>query len=142
MIKQITIVLFLIFSCLPAYAGNIWDKTHQIDVWTESALKDAAGVTPKIIDVYSTAYNKWDRALNSTYKLLMQKLPDKDKKLLRNSQRKWLKYKDAEFRFMPVHVQRKGGSLSRVITHERMNNFVRARVIELEAYITIFDSPP
>lgn len=72
----------------------------------------------------------------------MKKLPKEDKALLRNSQRKWLAYKEAEFKFLPAHVQRGGGTLSKVITAQRQVAFIRNRVIELKAYEYIFTSPP
>ena len=96
----------------------------------------------EILAVYGESYKKWDKALNSVYQSLMKKLPKEDKELLRNSQRKWLAYKEAEFKFMPIHIQRGGGTLSRVITAQRQAAFIRNRVIELEAYEYILNSPP
>jgi uncharacterized protein YecT (DUF1311 family) len=72
----------------------------------------------------------------------MEKIPDRDKKTLRDSQKKWIAFKDTEFNFMFIHIQREGGSLAKIITAQRKAAFVRNRFIELEAYVFIFDLPP
>lgn len=136
---------YIIFALLfiPSFlvAENIYEGKHKIDIWEESALKNA-GTTQDILKVYSQSYKKWDKALNNAYKILMKKLPDSDKSQLRDSQRKWLAFKESEFRFMPQHIQRQGGSITKVISAQRKVSFIRNRVIELEAYIFIYDSPP
>ncbi len=134
-------VLCLLFP-ISVPAGTIWEKEHQIDGWTKAELKKSGGNTVAIRRVYSRAYKKWDEALNKAYKGLMARLPKEDKELLRESQRKWIAYRDAEFRFLPRHVQRSGGTLSLVITDQRMALFIRDRVIELEAYIHLMDFAP
>lgn len=142
MIKYLAGIALIIFSVSYAQAENIWTKKHEIDRWTENALKKAGGVTYDTIEVYKAAYDKWDAALNSAYKELMKRLPEDDKNLLRESQRNWIKYRDTEFSFISKHIQREGGTLSRVIVFQRMNEFIRSRVIDLEAYIVIFDTLP
>ncbi len=42
----------------------------------------------------------WDKRLNQVYRKLMIKLSPKQRKLLRESQRKWLQYRDREFKFI------------------------------------------
>jgi len=140
MIKSI-ITAILIFSSNVIFAENIYEAKHQIDIWEEKALKNTQ-TTVDILSIYSQSYKKWDKALNKTYKSLMKKLPHHDKILLRESQRKWLAFKKPEFKFMSIHIHRAGGSLSKVISAQRRVAFIRNRVIELEAYEFIFDSPP
>lgn len=48
------------------------------------------------IDCYGQRYEQADIELNRTYKALMVKLDKSDQQLLKDSQRAWLKYKDAE----------------------------------------------
>jgi uncharacterized protein YecT (DUF1311 family) len=137
---RLFIVVLLLFPNI-AFSESIYDDKHLIDIWQEDELKYAK-TTEDILNVYSRAYEKWGRALNDTYQKLMQKIPAADRKLLRDSQRKWLAFKDSELKFMALHIQRQGGSLSRVITVQRRVALIRNRVIELEAYNFIFDSPP
>jgi len=140
MIKRI-IATILIFLSNVIFAANIYEAKHQIDIWEENALQQSQ-TTADMLSIYSQSYEKWDKALNKSYKSLMEKISAKDKKLLRESQRKWLIFKDKEFEFMSAHIQRAGGSLSKIISAQRRVAFIRSRVIELEAYEFIFDSPP
>jgi len=136
-----SIIINLVFICNFSVAENIYESKHRIDTWKEKSLNNAS-TTEKILSVNIEAYKKWDKALNLVYRSLIKKIPEKDKKLLRESQRNWILYRDSEFKFMPAHILRAGGSLSRVIYYERKEAFIRNRVIELEAYEFIFDSPP
>ena len=142
-VTAVTITALCLLLSISVPAGTIWEKEHQIDRWTKAELKRSGGNTEAIRHVYSRAYKKWDGALNKAYKGLMDRLPTKeDKELLRESQRKWIAYRDAEFRFLPRHFQRDGGTLSLVMTDERMVHFIRERVIELEAYIHLLGFAP
>lgn len=136
-----SIIISLAFICNFSVAENIYESKRRIDIWKEKSLKNAS-TTEEILSVNAEAYKKWDKALNVVYRSLINKIPEKDKKLLRESQRNWISYRDSEFKFMPVHILRAGGSLSRVIYFERKVAFIRNRVIELEAYEFIHDSPP
>lgn len=141
-VTALTIAALCLLFSISVLAGTIWEKEHQIDGWTKAELKKSGGETVAVRRVYSRAYKKWDEALNKAYKGLLGRLPKEDKELLRESQRKWIAYRDAEFRFLPRHVQRSGGTLSLVITDQRMAHFIRERVIELEAYIHLLDFTP
>jgi len=44
----------------------------------------------------SKAYEEWDKELNRAYKLLTAKLNANTKKVIRDSQRQWIKYRDAQ----------------------------------------------
>ncbi|MEJ2611661.1 MAG: lysozyme inhibitor LprI family protein [Candidatus Thiodiazotropha sp.] len=43
-----------------------------------------------------------DKELNNAYGILMKHLPDAQKKELKQSQRNWIKFRDAEFRLIKV----------------------------------------
>ncbi len=114
--KKIISILLLAMISSSSYAGTIWDKNHDIDKWAKTELKKAEGVTSSIREVYAKSYKKWDVALNKAYKALMKRLPEQDKLLLRESQRKWISYRDSEFVFMQKHIRREGGN---ALSHHR-----------------------
>ena len=138
--KILTLIILFITSNIVA-AETIYETQHEVDKWEQKMLKNAK-TTQDILAVHSQAYTRWDRALNKSYKSLITKIPKKDKVVLRESQRNWNAFKKPEFKFMAIHIQREGGTLSRVIAAQRRVAFIRNRVIELEAYEFIFDSPP
>ncbi|MFW2373392.1 MAG: lysozyme inhibitor LprI family protein [Gammaproteobacteria bacterium] len=140
MLKHTSVFILILLSKI-VFAENIYEAKHKIDIWKESTLKNAR-TTEDILSINDQAYKKWDIRLNDVYNSLLKKIPEKDRRLLRESQRQWLAYRSPEFKFMAIHIQRSGGSLSKVITSNRQVEFIRNRVVELEAYEFIFDSPP
>lgn len=142
MYKEFIQALVIFLTVSNVFAVDFDNKEHEIDKWTMQALKNTDSVTFNIIEVYKVSYNKWDSALNQAYNLLISRLSDNNSNLLRDSQRKWLQYRDAEFEFMKNHILQYEGTISRLIVYHKMNEFVRGRVLELESYIAINNSPP
>jgi len=56
--------------------------------------------TAGMIECASTAYKSWDVELNKQYRTLLAKLSPADAAKLKDSQRKWLAFRDAEFAFI------------------------------------------
>ncbi len=142
-IKKLALSLILLSMISTLYAkNNIWNKEHEIDSWTAAALSKAGGVTSEIRNVYAKAYKKWDDELNRLYKILLSKLDNPAKQDLRVAQRQWIKYRDSEFKYIENVIQKNNGTISLVMSDERMVRLVRDRVLVLRAYIYIIDNPP
>ncbi len=123
-------------------AETIWEmKDHRIDRWLKNELSKPDMTTLKIREAYGKAYSKWDKELNELYKLIMSKLNDNDKKIFRDSQRKWIKFRDAEFKIMAKIFFRGGGTMAYVVYAERKVDIVRKRVITLLGYSDVLDNP-
>ncbi|GBG12538.1 uncharacterized protein NMK_0069 [Novimethylophilus kurashikiensis] len=96
--KVFATLFFLIFT-LPVFAAeNFCDsgKPHPIDLWAEKANEKTGGISVNVRKVQSEEYSRWDKELNQTYSSLFAKLNDADKNRLKEAQRAWLKYRDAE----------------------------------------------
>ncbi|NCT17243.1 MAG: DUF1311 domain-containing protein [Flavobacteriia bacterium] len=69
----------------------------------------------------------WDNELNRVYRELLNKLSEEKQKQLRNSQRKWIEFRDAEFKLLQdidenaMYPQQKA----------REMKYVRQRTLEL-----------
>jgi uncharacterized protein YecT (DUF1311 family) len=75
-----------------------------------------------------------DAELNKTYEALLTKLPDvgsKDK--LKQSQRAWLAFRDAEAPF--VANQARGGSIAPTIRYETMTELTQERIKQLKLHL-------
>jgi uncharacterized protein YecT (DUF1311 family) len=75
-----------------------------------------------------------DAELNKTYEALLTKLPDvgsKDK--LKQSQRAWLAFRDAEAAF--VANQARGGSIAPTIRYETMTELTKQRIKQLKLHL-------
>ena len=77
-----------------------------------------------------------DKELNTAYKQLLSKLSEPEQKSLRDSQRQWLKYRDAEYKFISDSITRdKFGSSAVMSAGAYKTSLVKARVIELLWYL-------
>lgn len=77
-----------------------------------------------------------DRELNSAYEKLMGRLSADQQSALRASQRRWLKYRDAEFAFLDQAVTRQShGSSAGLTIGNARNALVYSRVEELWSYL-------
>lgn len=118
-------------------------KVHPIDAWTEKALESSGGVTSEIRNVYSEAYKKWDKDLNSVYRRLLSKLSPTDKQALINAQRSWLKWSQEETKFHSgLVLNPDSGTLALVIADAHGVTQIRQRVLDLLQYEVLHDSPP
>ncbi len=89
---------------------------------------------------YSVAYNDYfiflDKELNTAYSSLIQKLPKEQQEELKNSQEKWLKFRDAEFEFIINNWTRGNfGSSAWISRVGYRTTIVRERVIQLLYYL-------
>ena len=89
---------------------------------------------------YLIAYDDYqtflDDELNKAYKLLMSKLPKKRQTELKNSQRKWISYRDAEFLLINNNWTRQNFGSSAVISRGTYRcSIIKNRVLQLLYYI-------
>ncbi|RLA06044.1 MAG: hypothetical protein DRQ51_10495 [Gammaproteobacteria bacterium] len=89
------------------------------------------------------SYEMWDRELNIYYKKLRAKLDKNGKKLLKTSQKSWLKYRDESFKFNSSLLDARyndGGAddrLRRAEESDSMASFiVKSQTLLLKKYFT------
>jgi len=80
-------------------------------------------------------FEKVDAELNRTYEALLAKLPDAEgKEKLKQSQRAWLAFRDAEAAF--ADDQTRGGSMGPTIRYETMAELTQQRIKQLKSRLT------
>ena len=80
-------------------------------------------------------FEKADAELNKTYEALLAKLPDTEgKKKLKDSQRAWLTFRDAEAAFAVDEVR--GGSMAPTIRYATMTELTEQRIKQLRTRLT------
>ena len=78
---------------------------------------------------------KADAELNKTYEALLKKLPDAEsKEKLKQSQRAWLAFRDAEAAFAADEAR--GGSMAPTIRYGTMTELTEQRTKQLKARLT------
>ena len=75
-----------------------------------------------------------DADLNKTYQAVLKKLPDAEsKQKLKEAQRAWLAFRDAEAAF--AADQARGGSMAPTIRYETMTELTQQRIKQLKSHL-------
>lgn len=126
-------LLLLLFPFL-AFAQISEGEKHPIDAQFETC---EAGNTAEMIQCAAKKYAAWDKEMNTYYKLLMGILGIEEKARLKESQRKWLAYRDAEIEFAATLNRNKDGTMWPVFFGTTKANIVRTRALELIEYYEV-----
>ena len=94
-----------------------------------ACLDKAGGATFAMQDCIREELERQDRRLNETYKALFDSLPEKRQAQLRDAQRKWIAFRDANCEF---YYDPQGGSAARLASNECVLTFTAERAHELE----------
>lgn len=81
-----------------------------------------------------------DAKLDDTYKALLAKLSEPEKTQIKDAQRAWLSYRDAECKF--TIRQNKGGSIYPMMWSGCLTEKTNARVKELRAHLDCVTDKP
>ena len=84
----------------------------------------------EIIACHVGRFKAADRKLNAIYSGAMKDLPEVEKAKLKESQRAWLKFRDASFELVS-EVNSDPGTYSEIVYNDFKANFVERRVKEL-----------
>ena len=116
----------------PDYVGDFMQRAQR----HELNIQQTTQTTQSYITAYA-AYEKFlDQELNAAYAQLMTQLNDKAQQNLRASQRKWLKYRNAEFSFITQNWTRENFGSSSVISRgDYRTRLIKNRVVTLLQYL-------
>lgn len=95
-----------------------------------ACLDKAGGVTSAMQDCIGEELERQDRRLNRAYEALMGSVPEKRHAQLRDAQRKWIAFRDANCEF---YYDPQGGSAARLAANECVVTLTAERAHELEA---------
>jgi Uncharacterized protein conserved in bacteria len=133
-LKTFWILLVFILFILPKHGfSEEKEKKHPIDIWLEKCMERENYTTAGMLSCSSQALDKWDKELNRIYKELIKKLSPEERELLKQSQLQWVKFRDAEFKFLDNLYLGIGTMIPVMIMGEKLD-IVSRRVKMLEAY--------
>ena len=130
------LLVFILFILPKQGFSEEKEKKHPIDVWLEKCMEKENYTTAGMLNCSSQALDKWDKELNRVYKELIKKLSPEEKELLKQSQRQWIKFRDAEFKWISGLYLGIGTN----IPLEKMSimlDIVKERVKMLEEYLDL-----
>jgi uncharacterized protein YecT (DUF1311 family) len=141
-----TLYFMLLLCCVwynstPAFAIDNPDTPDYVadflkqDQRYKSEIMKTVNTTVGFISAY-TAYEEFlDKELNKAYNSILDHLDKNTQWKLRNSQRKWLKYRDAEFEFIMLNWNRNKFGSSFVISRgDYRTKIIKNRIILLLSY--------
>jgi uncharacterized protein YecT (DUF1311 family) len=124
MIRNALVVLLILTGLARAQA----EERGTSESYT-TCLDKASGVTLAMVDCIKEELERQDRRLNTAYQTLMVSLPEKRRPKLRDAQRKWIAFRDANCRF---YFDPDGGSAARLASNECVVTLTAHRARELE----------
>ena len=132
--KTLLIAALLAALAFPALAQEE-ATTDPIDTALQACLDTPDNQsTMGMIACADEAYQAWDKALNEAYAALLDGMDNDSAAKLKEAQRKWIAYRDAEFAFQEGPWTADLGSLISVTLALARADIVRARVLTLRGY--------
>jgi uncharacterized protein YecT (DUF1311 family) len=122
-VRKYIVACFLLPGLVCAQAEEHTSTSYR------ECLDKASGATPAVQDCISQELERQDRKLNSAYKALMDSVSEKRRPQLRDAQRKWIAFRDANCKF---YYDPQGGSAARIASSECVVTLTADRAQELE----------
>lgn len=111
-------------------------RSAKIDKDLQRCLDAPDNTTVGMLECYWKAHDLMDKRLNVIYRRLLAKLAKPEQALLKDAQKKWLVYRDAELKFAAAADPSAGGSLGTVNRNAASYALLKARTAELEGYLS------
>lgn len=116
----------------PDYVAEFLKRDQRYQSENIKTVSTTAGYIP----AYAAYEVFLDEELNKAYTSLLGHLNENARQKLRNSQRKWLKYRDDEFDFIGLNWNRKDFGSSFVISRgDYRTTIIKNRIILLLSYL-------
>jgi uncharacterized protein YecT (DUF1311 family) len=127
-------VLLILVIVLPTFCfGEESTAKHRIDVWLQQQIsKDPS--TAGMRAATNQAREMWDAEMNKVYNRLMARLSPEQQNALRESQRAWLAFRDAEGKAVSSIIASKDGTIWQLAATDQGMQLVRTRVLRLLSY--------
>ena len=143
MSKKIMVLLFFLSNFICLYSQNISDEFKRDTARVEQKVRnmiDKDYSTYGLHEANKTLEIEYDKLLNKYYKILYNKLDDNGKKALKETQLNWIKFRDAEKKFLSELHQNTfnemgGGTMWGVHYGNLTAQITRERVFVLYSYL-------
>lgn len=112
------------------------EEKHPIDREYDECMEKNSS-TAGMVQCTDKAYKKWDAELNRVYGVLMKKLPAKKAAVLKESQRDWLTYRDANYKLIDAIYDELQGTMYIPMRLYAKLRIVRERALLLSSYVEL-----
>ena len=133
LVLSLAVGLTAVGSLIPGSGESQKKKVQPIEAELDACMEKHPS-TAGMRSCLNSAKAGWDAELNGYYKRLMKRLPAEDKKRLREAQRAWMKYRDAEFKVISAIIAATDGTMWQLTATEMGHDFVKERANALKGY--------
>lgn len=131
------LLLALATSTLCTFAQKETEK-HPIDSALDNCM-DKNPSTHGMIGCLDAAYKKWDAELNKNYKTLSANLKPDQKAALLAAQRKWIEYRDLEFKAQSAIYATMEGTMYQPMAVSDRVEVIKKRALDLKGYLDLLE---
>ena len=103
----------------------------------DAACLDKAQSTADMTNCENASYKRWDAELNRVYGELKKKLDDSGRQALKESQQKWLEFRNAELKTVGAVYDRLEGTMYIPMRAGAVRDIVKTRAIDLRGYLEL-----
>ncbi len=115
----------------PKYVAEFEARIKPLEHYIQSEARSDQDYTKG----YTRLLKSLDKELNTAYKNLLNQLPKKNQKIIRQSQKHWLNFRDAEIAFLSAQFDRETYGSSSVITRGTyISTLIKSRIKTLLSY--------
>jgi uncharacterized protein YecT (DUF1311 family) len=130
------ILITLIFLIQPFNVSADKNQQHPIDKMEAECLKKDNS-TAWMTTCAGKAYDAWDKELNRIYSALIKDLSPDEKEILKTAQKKWLEYRDNEFKLIDAVYAKLQGTMYITLRVNERTEIVKQRALNLNNYIDL-----
>lgn len=128
-----SMLLLVVLAFCPSWS-SAGSGSHPIDAALEGCLGTAEGSTTHgALACIDTAQTAWDRELNRVYGELRKLLGDLSRQKLRDAQRQWIVFRDAEIEAIAARYGELDGTMYLVMQADAVLTLTRDRARQLDA---------
>jgi len=129
-----TLIIFLPLLLSFNLSASDSDKTQtvkRIDAEFDKCLSTKPKHTNSLSECATLSTVSWDKELNSRYKKLIKTLNSSEEAALRQSQRQWIRFRDAELQYLQEVFQNSPSTSNELYFAEAHLNLVKQRALSL-----------
>jgi uncharacterized protein YecT (DUF1311 family) len=129
-------VLTLLLLLATSLTFGQTEEKHPIDVQRENChAEDSNMTTVGMTNCELIAAELWDKQINDYFNSLLTLLEKEDIEILKETQLKWIEYRDKELKFSGKFYGSLDGTMWRIHSAGRRCDINRTRALELKNYI-------
>jgi uncharacterized protein YecT (DUF1311 family) len=118
---------------------KVEDRVSTIEKTLVACTKKSGGVTAAMRSCLSDASQAMDAQLNVVYRRLMAKLDKPNAELLRDAQRNWLAFRQAETTFARAAGPDQGATLGLIVLDDLNYTMLKDRTKALQGYLSYLE---